>query len=530
MRAGRQPLVGSPPWTAWTRRRSGADTRPASPCSGGRPPGPPLSLKCLMMAPTLSSVSPHLEFFLCFPVRYIVSFKSTTRPAKIKPSHGHIDQEITKLWLWEEEQKMKMEYPKVVKRRAHTLTVLFILTCSLVYVTLLEETPQDTAFNTKRGIVASILVFLCFGVTQAKDGPFSRPHPAYWRFWLCVSVVYELFLIFILFQTVHDGRHFMKFIDPKLGVPLPERDYGGNCLIYDPNNKTDPYHNLWDKMDGFVPAHFLGWYIKTLVIRDWWMCMMISVMFEFLEYSLEHQLPNFSECWWDHWIMDVLVCNGLGIYCGMKTLKWLSMKPYKWQGLWNIPTYRGKMKRIAFQFTPYSWVKFEWKPASSLNRWLAVCGIIVVFLLAELNTFYLKFVLWMPPEHYLVLLRLVFFVNVGGVAMREIYDFMDDLKFHKKLGQQAWMVAAITVTEFLIVVKYDPYTITLPLPFYVAQCWILGIVLVLLWTAWRFFIRDITLRYKEIRRQKQEYRPEEDALQVNGGANPERNFSKQKNL
>lgn len=47
------------------------------------------------------------------------------------------------------------------------------------------------------------------------------------------------------------------------------------------------------------------------------------------------------------------------------------------------------------------------------------------FLLAELNTFYLKFVLWMPPEHYLVLLRLVFFVNVGGVAMREIYDFMD---------------------------------------------------------------------------------------------------------
>ncbi|XP_076411169.1 phosphatidylserine synthase 2 isoform X3 [Peromyscus maniculatus bairdii] len=84
--------------------------------------------------------------------------------------------------------------------RAHTLTVLFILTCALGYVTLLEETPQDTAYNTKRGIVASILVFLCFGVTQAKDGPFSRPHPAYWRFWLCVSVVYELFLIFILFQ------------------------------------------------------------------------------------------------------------------------------------------------------------------------------------------------------------------------------------------------------------------------------------------------------------------------------------------
>jgi phosphatidylserine synthase 2 len=28
--------------------------------------------------------------------------------------------------------------------------------------------------------------------------------------------------------------------------------------------------------------------------------MVISVGFEILEYSLEHQLPNFSECWWDH--------------------------------------------------------------------------------------------------------------------------------------------------------------------------------------------------------------------------------------
>lgn len=54
-------------------------------------------------------------------------------------------------------------------------------------------------------------------------------------------------MFFKLFQTqtVHDGRHFMKFIDPKLGVALPERDYGGNCLIYDPGNVSDPFHNIW---------------------------------------------------------------------------------------------------------------------------------------------------------------------------------------------------------------------------------------------------------------------------------------------
>lgn len=42
----------------------------------------------------------------------------------------------------------------ILCRRAHTLTVLFILTCALVYVTLLEETPQDTTYNTKRSVSA----------------------------------------------------------------------------------------------------------------------------------------------------------------------------------------------------------------------------------------------------------------------------------------------------------------------------------------------------------------------------------------
>jgi len=40
--------------------------------------------------------------------------------------------------------------------------------------------------------------------------------------------------------------------------------------------------------------------LQTLILRDWWLCTVISIMFEVVEYTLEHQLPNFSECWWDH--------------------------------------------------------------------------------------------------------------------------------------------------------------------------------------------------------------------------------------
>ena len=42
--------------------------------------------------------------------------------------------------------------------------------------------------------------------------------------------------------------------------------------------------------------------------------------------------------------MDALVCNGLGIYLGMKTLNYLSMKPYHWRGMWNISGYRWDME------------------------------------------------------------------------------------------------------------------------------------------------------------------------------------------
>uniref|UniRef100_A0A8B9XSX2 Phosphatidylserine synthase n=1 Tax=Bos mutus grunniens TaxID=30521 RepID=A0A8B9XSX2_BOSMU len=389
--------------------------------------------------------------------------------------------------------------------RAHTLTVLFILTCVLGYVTLLEETPRDTAYNTKRGIVASILVFLCFGVTQAKDGPFSRPHPAYWRFWLCVSVVYELFLIFILFQTVQDGRQFLKYVDPRLGshfqrgttgkLPhlrcrqqdrsLPQRlgQAGRLCactlhrlVLEDPDDPrlVDVHDRECDvRVPGVQPGAPATQLQRVLVgpLDHGRACL------QWAGHLLWHEDPR------------VVVPEDIQV---AGPLEHSNLQGQDEED--RVPVH-------ALQLGP-----LEWKPASSLRRWLAVCGIILVFLLAELNTFYLKFVLWLPPEHYLVLLRLVFFVNVGGVAMREIYDFMDDRKLHKKLGQQAWLVAAITVTELLIVVKYDPHTLTLSLPFYIAQCWTLGSVLALTWTVWRFFLRDITLRYKETRRQKQQSR------------------------
>lgn len=395
---------------------------------------------------------------------------------------------------WEQEKARKKDFyddgTMSFFWRAHTITALVIFNCVLVYVAVVEESFADRDYNAKRGLMAVILAFLLFGVIHTPDGVFIRPHPAFWRLVLCLSIVYELSLVFLLFQTVGDARQLLRHFDSSLGKELPEKDYGGNCLIYDANH-TNPWHNLLDKMDGFVPTHFIGWWLKTLVLRDWWLCTVFSIMFEVLEYTLEHQLPNFSECWWDHWIMDAFLCNGLGIYLGMKTLNYLSMKPYHWRGMWNIQTYGGRLKRLAQQFTPYRWTDFDWRPTSSLKRWLSMLAVISMFLLAELNTFYLKFVLWIPPEHYLCLGRLIFFLFIGAAGMRETFQYLDDPNC-RKLGRQSWIVVTIIITEFLIVVKFDLHTVTKPLPGPIVSVWLVGIISLAVWTTFKFYIlRDV---------------------------------------
>ena len=56
----------------------------------------------------------------------------------------------------------------------------------------------------------------------------------------------------------------------------------------------------------------------------------ISIGFEVLELSLGHMLPNFNECWYDSWILDVGVCNFIGISVGMATVRWMDCKYERW--------------------------------------------------------------------------------------------------------------------------------------------------------------------------------------------------------
>jgi len=66
---------------------------------------------------------------------------------------------------------------------------------------------------------------------QFRDGPFIRPHPSFWRIVLGINLLYELALVFLLFQDIDSARELLKYIDPSLGRPLPEKSYAEDCAF-----------------------------------------------------------------------------------------------------------------------------------------------------------------------------------------------------------------------------------------------------------------------------------------------------------
>ena len=58
----------------------------------------------------------------------------------------------------------------------------------------------------------------------------------------------------------------MLHVDPELGRPLPEKSYGGNCLIYDEGRPEDPFHNFWVLMH-IILGLFIGYFQNYFMLE-----------------------------------------------------------------------------------------------------------------------------------------------------------------------------------------------------------------------------------------------------------------------
>ncbi|KAG8226868.1 hypothetical protein J437_LFUL006577 [Ladona fulva] len=236
--------------------------------------------------------------------------------------------------------------------KPHTVTLLTVSIASVIYTAFTRD-DLDTKDNIWAGMCCVVFFFLIISVLAFPNGPFVRPHPAVWRMVFGLSVLYLLALLFLLFQRYSTVRGLLVWMDPKLqnfSIDM-EKEYGVNC-------SDITWERVWSHVDVFAWAHFLGWIFKAVLVRHFGILWTISVMWEFTEIAFAHLLPNFVECWWDAIVLDILLCNGLGIWVGLWICRKLEMREYKWVSInaLNVAFTQCKAGQKGFSWMPYIWV------------------------------------------------------------------------------------------------------------------------------------------------------------------------------
>jgi phosphatidylserine synthase 2 len=376
--------------------------------------------------------------------------------------------------------------PQVVEKdfadwvyKPHTVAIGCCLTAVVVLVWWFVP-RDDVQHNVKRGIAAASFAFCVFGAVHFPDSLIIRPHPAVWRAVLAAALLYLVSVVFFLFQDLDTVRAIFTFYDASLAQPLPERSYATDCRMSTEEEPHKFYHTV---ADVFLVAHLGGYWMKTLVLRDWRIVTAVSLGFEILEVTFQHVLPNFAECWWDHILVDVLICNGGGTLLGVLTLRAVNAKEYNWVRLDEIRSVPGKAKRVLGQLAPRDGlIGYKWNMFDSPKRFCQVLLVLGVMLLQELNAFASKAILNMTPTYHLVPLRLLLWAMIAIPGTREFYDFISEPST-KRLGTTAW-VGAITLafeTLWLIQMAVEGGYFREPCPLNVLIPWIYVAVVAVVW-------------------------------------------------
>jgi len=157
-------------------------------------------------------------------------------------------------------------------------------------------------------------------------------------------------------------------------------------ITFDTSTLMCGAEHIPNKVDIFIVAHFIGWILKSLMFRNRMFCWFLSILFETVEYSLSSTMTNFKECWWDRWVFDILLCNGLGIEMGHWILRKFKIKNIDW---WN-----------------------------NIHAYKCVF-IIVPMMYGEVNGFVFRNILNLRNSHPFHILRLaVMAISVFGIPMR----------------------------------------------------------------------------------------------------------------
>jgi len=329
---------------------------------------------------------------------------------------------------------------------------------------------ESNYYEIRPAVFSVFLSFVTLAYLQTRDLILAWPHPGYWRLIFAGCAFYCLCLVGLLQVPSKDmARSAIAYVFPDIGT-LEEFHTGlytriddvmGTCEISRTALMRQFFHCPW------VFAHASGWAVKMLVFRDYYMAFFAAAVFELLEVTLIHAVPEFEECWWDSIFLDTLGANLLGMFIGQKINEWIRSSSTQagekraehelgsdldWIG-------RGAHRGVVIVSSASASLEhYNWEVFSSLRRLLQVVGVAVFMSISDLNTFLLINSLGIANNtSWFVLCRLFIVTMIWIPAGAEYYSYITESESASvRLGPSIWILCCTTAAELAVAIKFFP--------------------------------------------------------------------------
>lgn len=324
-------------------------------------------------------------------------------------------------------QAMVIEAPH--RHNTYSRITFFLFGVVFVYssMTTDERTPKENLFRAGL-IVAGFLTMI--GLSERKKQPYESWMPSVMKGF---TVTYALFLILIVQQSYEQAKYTWNIIEPA----VPEERARQYFATWQTNCELS-WKNLSNKLDRYSAAHLIGWVLHAVLIRDYPVMHLWSILTELVEMLFGEVIPPLAECWWDQLICDMFLTNLPGMLIGMGIIKFFGWQKFDWLGRNGVSGFR------------------EWKIWKSHKKILALFLLLLGYTIQFLGCFFVPNAFHTSPISNFSAVRLYIWFCVGHAAFKELYDYScEDIHETTTVGGHFGQIGmTVMLSEITIIIKH----------------------------------------------------------------------------
>ena len=88
-----------------------------------------------------------------------------------------------------------------------------------------------------------------------------------------------------------------------------------------------------------------------------------------------------------------------------------------------------------------------------MERYIGVSVFVFICLLIDCNNFFLKFLVWVPPDHDILKVRVILWGWAAVATSKEWYEYVSNPHCHR-LGPFAWLTFYVSLIELSAIFKF----------------------------------------------------------------------------